>query len=497
MANFIIWATPGTAEVVRSHYRNLVKAKERPSHTYQSFIWHTDKQIDPKEAIPPRWCRTLGPYQLASWLRGHGYTVKIIDFCLFMTTDQLVRITEKHIDNDTLAIGASTSFWQMFETVPQWAIDARIHINKKFKNIKWCLGGHGANRFQLQGWEVLQGEGENVVLRWLDELAGKKMFRQPFDIKETSNAFMPDDFIQPYEFIPVELGRGCKFKCKFCQFPNIGKKPGTYLKNYECLYREILDHHNKWGTTRFYYTDDTVNESEEKIQALVDIAQRVPFKLEWIGYNRIDLIWSKPHTAELLKESGLRSAFFGIESFERKSSLLIGRGWSGLHAKDWLLELKDIWKDQINWSVATIVGVPGQTPEQLINDCDWMIENKMYSCTMHALHINPSNTSLMASQSEFERNYQEYGFQFPDPARPWYWENGFWNYDKALAMTDLLLSKTTKHQKLASWELGEYASLGYSVDELINVDQIKLLHDQEIFTKSWNFIENYVTKNLL
>ena len=69
MANFIIWATPGTAEVVRSHYRSLVKAKERPSHTHQSFIWHTDKQIDPSEAVPPRWCRTLGPYQLASWLR--------------------------------------------------------------------------------------------------------------------------------------------------------------------------------------------------------------------------------------------------------------------------------------------------------------------------------------------------------------------------------------------------------------------------------------------
>ena len=497
MANFIIWASPGLVETLRSHWQDLAKGKTRPNHTYQSYLWHIDKLVDPAEAIPPKTCRTLGPYQLASWLRKHGYTVKVIDFGMYMTTEQLVRITEKYIDSGTLSIGASTSFWQFFQTVPPWVTGARELIENKFKNIRWCLGGHEANRFKSTGWDLLQGEGENIVLQYLDEISGKKIFRQPFDILDSSNTFMPDDHIQPYEFIPIELGRGCMFKCRFCQFPNIGKKPGTYLKNYECLYREILDHYEKWGTTRFYYTDDTVNESEEKIQALVDIAQRVPFKLEWIGYNRIDLIWSKPHTAELLKQSGLRSAFFGIESFEKKSSQLIGRGWSGKHAKEWLLELKGIWKDETNWSVATIVGIPGQTPEQLIADCEWMIENGMYSCTMHPLYINPSNTSVIASQSEFERNHRIYGFKFPDPSRPIYWENGDWNFDKAQSMTDFLLGKTTKHQKLASWELGEYASLGYSVDELINVEQATLLHNQEIFTKAWNFIDNYITKSLL
>jgi hypothetical protein len=500
MANFIIWATPGISEIAKNHYNDIAKKSTNPSsHSYQSLIWHRDRKIDDKEFNHiPRWYRSLGPYQLATWLRNHGYTVKVIDFCLYMTVDQLVGITEKHIDSSTLAIGASTTFWQIYETTPPWIAKAKKDIENKFKNIKWCLGGHGSNRFKSDGWEVLEGEGENIVLKWLDEISDRKIYRKPFDILQSSNMFMPDDFIQSYEFLPVELGRGCMFKCKFCQYPNIGKKPGTYLKNYQCLYEEILDHYNKWGTTRFYYTDDTVNESEEKIQALADIAQKLPFKLEWIGYLRADLIWSKPHTSQLLKDSGLRSAFFGIESFERKSSLLIGKGWSGLHAKDWLLEQKQRWKDEINWSVATIVGIPGQTPEQLFDDCDWLIKNNMYWSIFHALHINPAGMGKIATVSEFERNYQEYGFTFPDPINyPWYWENGDWNYALALQVTDDLSRKGLDHHLLSSWTLGEYASLGYSVDEIINRPHNDFVNNQEVFTKAWNFIESYVTKNLL
>lgn len=497
MANFIIWSTPSFPEIQINH--NLEKKIATPAvHTYQSLTWHRENNIDDSVFRNlPRWFRYLGPYQLASWLRNHGYTVKVIDFCLYMTENQLVEITEKYTDSDTLGIGASTTFWQSYTTIPSCVTNARRRIQSKFKNIKWCLGGHDANRFKSDGWNVLEGEGEDVVLKWLDEISNKKIYRTSFNIQQASNMFVPDDHIQSYEFLPVELGRGCMFKCKFCQYPNIGKKPGTYLKNYECIYQEILDHYNKWGTTRFYYTDDTVNESEEKLEALVDIAQRLPFKLEWIGYIRADLIWSKPHTSQLLKDSGLRSAYFGIESFERKSSILIGKGWSGLHAKDWLLAQKERWKDEINWSLSMIVGIPGQTPDQLFDDCDWMIKNNMYYCIFNALYINRNSTGAMATVSEFERNYQKYGFTFPDSTNPYYWENSDWNFAKALQTRDELQRKTIEHQLISSWELGECASLGYSVDDIINKSHFNFVTNQEFFTRSWNFINNYITKSLL
>jgi hypothetical protein len=502
MANFIIWATSGKSAFDEHRFQNPNNHLPQPTHTYQSYSWHQERNFDlanPKHAKP---YRSVGHYQLANWLRGHGYTVKVIDFCLYMTTDQLAEITERHIDQNTLAIGASTTFWREFsdDQIPAIIDQSKTRIAKKFPNIKWCLGGHLSHRYiQHPGWRVLQGEGENIVLRWLDELSDKTIFRKPFDIKETSNSFTNEDYIQPYEFIPIELGRGCMFKCKFCQFHNIGKKPGTYLKNYECLYREILDHHEKWGTTRFYYTDDTVNESEEKIQALADIAQKLPFKLEWIGFLRADLIWSKPQTSQMLKDSGLRSAYFGIESFERSSSKLIGKGWSGLHAKDWLLEQKLRWKNDINWTISLIVGVPGQTIDQLSADVDWVIKNNMYDCLIFPLNIDLQKPGEITSVSEFEKNYQQYGFVFPDPVnRSWYWENGDWNYDTALKVAGTLLEEVTKNNKIfASWNLGEAASLNYDIDELMNRQVVELVRDQDHFNRGWNFIENYVIKNLL
>jgi hypothetical protein len=53
--------------------------------------------------------RPIACYQLASWIRQHGYTVKVIDYCHAMTTDELVAITNKHIGSDTLAIGVGTT----------------------------------------------------------------------------------------------------------------------------------------------------------------------------------------------------------------------------------------------------------------------------------------------------------------------------------------------------------------------------------------------------
>ena len=54
--------------------------------------------------------RGVAAYQLASWLRHHGYTVKVVDFSHLIETNDLVNIVEKHIGPETLAIGVSSTF---------------------------------------------------------------------------------------------------------------------------------------------------------------------------------------------------------------------------------------------------------------------------------------------------------------------------------------------------------------------------------------------------
>jgi hypothetical protein len=90
---------------------------------------------------------------------------------------------------------------------------------------------------------------------------------------------------------------------------------------------------------------------------MAEMAQRLPFKLEWIGYNRLDLIGSKPHTIQLLKDSGLKSSFFGIESFHSQASKIVGKGWNGVRGKEFLIELKERWGITTFYQLLLIIAV--------------------------------------------------------------------------------------------------------------------------------------------
>jgi hypothetical protein len=417
-----------------------------------------------------------------------------------MSIDELVQITEKFIDNDTLTIGVSTTFWKNEDWPPKpgyknvepvWVLDARNRIESKYPSIKWSMGGARTYLHNQSNWFKFYNHAEDDYLRWLNEISkNTKRLVQLFDIRESCNIFHETDYIQPQEVIPIELGRGCMFKCKFCAYDKIGKKPGTYSRNFDNIRRDIIHAHTNWGTTKFYYVDDTVNESESKVQALADIAQSMPFELEWIGYVRPDLIWSKPNTEQWLKDSGLRSAFFGIESFEAKSSLLVGKGWSGKHGKDWLLEKRQKWGNSLTWQIGMIVGLPGQTIPQLEDDCNWLINNDMHLWSFVPLWLEPGYY-----QSEFSNNAPKYGFTFPDVSRPYAWHNKEWTFDIAYDVYTKLNAMSNNKHKVAGWQLGEYSSLGYSMKELMST-YVKDLQYNELEIKSRNFLNTYIQNNL-
>jgi hypothetical protein len=456
------------------------------------IIWSSHSDLD----CWPQVARPLGPHQIASWLRQNGFIVKVIDFCNMMTTAQIVAITEKYLTKNTISVGISTTFWEApdyspgsYLKIPNWVTEARSAIEKRNPSLHWVLGGTRTGHYNTDStWIKIDRDPEDTYLKFL---AGESLKeRKIFDLQTSCNAFVADDFIEPSEVLSVEVGRGCMFRCKFCSYDLIGKRPGTYLKDFSHLRNEILQHHLSWGTTRFYYVDATVNESESKLETLADIAQSMPFKLEWIGYNRADLIWSKPRMSQLLLDSGLRSTFFGIESFEKTSSQLIGKAWCGIHGKEWLLEQKEKWLNHVTWSLGMIVGIPGQSPEQLNEDLDWLIKNDMQKWWYNALWLQPNGY-----QSDFSLNSAKYGFKFPNPEKPWYWENGEWNYTKAFELNKALIKRGRPHQRITAWAAGEVAAVGYSMSEIANFE-IGNAPMQDISLKTKSFFSRYIENQL-
>lgn len=442
--------------------------------------------------------RPAGPHQLAYWLKLHGYDVKVIDFCHLLTTDELVNLTLKHIDQSTIAIGVSTTFWKKslqdyFESTlePNWVLDARSKLNHK--KVKWLLGGANSNGNFLFNWDILHGHAEDSLLKYMDENSSVIKTRSKFDIVSLDNCFYDDLNIQSTEVLPIELSRGCQFKCRFCRYPLLGKKKNTYIRDYKLIEKEFLENYYRYGITKYFFLDDTVNESDEKIEHLAEIVQNLPFKLSWFGYNRLDLIGVKPHTVELLKLTGLKSSYFGIESFHPAASKIVGKGWNGVNGKKFLLKLQEQWGNDINFHLSFIVGLTGETEKDVDETHQWCIDNKIPSWTFNGLNININKNQIYPS--EFDLNYRLYGYKIPNLSNNQFWTNKDWTSITALQKAKSLSINLQTKVKPAVWLLGELSVLGYDLQYLMQTYK-KDLDWTNIKNLTKNFVNTYVKNQL-
>jgi hypothetical protein len=420
-----------------------------------------------------RLVRPAGAHQLATWLTSQGFNVKVIDFSNHIETQSLVNIIRKNTSANTKAIGVSTTFMERSSkdfNEPKWLLDLRQELADL--NVEWLLGGT-KNNYSLPNrykWKIFDGYAEDSMLEYLNTVTCRTNFKK-FEITEFEKFYLPRLHIEPSEFLAIELGRGCQFKCKFCNFSMLGKKKNSYIRNLHHFREELIRLYELYGTTNYYITDDTVNESYEKIAGLAEIASSLPFKFNWVGYLRLDLIYSNPKTISLLKDTGLMSAYFGIESFNSTASKVIGKGWNGVHGKNFLIELKNNWKTDITFHCSLIVGLPGEDEESINTTQKWFIDNQMHSWSWNGLYLNkiPHFTS-----SEFDKNYEQYGYRFPSSS-PVNWENDFWTKTLADEKAALLNNESLPYKKTGPWLLGELASTGG-----VTVDEIKHLKHAEL-----------------
>jgi len=459
--------------------------------------------------------RPAGPHILAQWLIQFGFTVKVIDFCSGMTTKNLVDITRKHIDATTVAIGVSTTFWENtsmrtkvksekmpatnFQThnveSPEWVAMARTELESAFPKLDWILGGANSETPLIETWLRFHQNPEDQIRKYLDEKLSLNRIYTPFNILSNTGTYMDNLGIRPEEVLGFEWGRGCQFKCRFCRYKLIGKEKNTYLRNPDIIRQDLILNYEKYGTTRYIYVDDTTNESIEKVDSMVRIAQSLPFQIEWIGYGRLDLIGSNKSMIDSLRDSGLRSMFFGIESFNQEASKIVGKGWNGVHGKEFLLELKQRWGNDINFHNGFIVGLNPETVNELNETLEWCIQNKIASW-----HFNPlavANIPLLDS-SEFDQRCTEFGYSFPDPNRPNYWVNGEWDATKATIVANELNNKSWKVATLASFPLADVSSI--TGESFTKTMTRRFVEDpattNELLVRSEEIIQDYVNYQL-
>lgn len=444
--------------------------------------------------------RAMGAYQIAHFLRSHGYTVQVVDFTDNFTEEELLRASEKFITTDTLAIGLSTTFYTVNEVnskfihndknkfdveFPNNVLTVIEHSKKKYPNVKVVIGGAKSEAGKALPYvdAVIHGYAEDKFLNYLNSLPfNKKRKKQvtfnlaaasdvpyvevrddpivkEFSIEQLDHRFLPNDIILPNETLPLEISRGCIFKCSFCAFPLNGKSKLDYIRDPELIKEELIYNYENFGTTNYYLSDDTFNDSTEKVEKIHKAITSLPFKINFTTYLRLDLLYAHKEQIGMMKEMGLASPFFGVESLNQKSASTIGKGMNTERAKDFLLELyHDHWKEEIPITCSFIVGLPYETKETIHSTYNW-VKNSPINSIFFPLNL----TSKTYYKSEFNTNYEKYGYRLDSTSD--YWENDHFNYDEATLLAEQYNEELLRKDNYpSSWFLMTLLNHGYTLE---------------------------------
>ncbi len=438
------------------------------------------------------WQRSIGAYQLASFLRQHDISVQVIDFTDYFSTEELIESVEKFIGPNTRIVGISSTFYQRavekednkkwvqgnIGILPNNIRELLSYVRPKYPHIKLALGGGNSCYFVNDPTfdVVIHGYAEEAFLKYAlgDKTIHPKVGNtsiidgdnQKFDIEHLRHSWTANDLVLPGETLPIEISRGCIFKCKFCNYPLNGKKKFDYLRSPDMIADELIENYERYGTTNYLFADDTFNDSTYKLEQLHKRITQLPFKINFTTYLRIDLLHAHREQLPLLKELGLKSAFFGIESLNSKTAKFIGKGLDPNKVKDFLLELKnDIWKDEISMICTFIVGLPYEDIQSTDQSFEWVKASGLNSAWA-PLFINVDHRY----KSDMAINYEKYGYKIVDKGIG-SWTNEILTFDQAEAAATRYNSYALNNNYQASWIL--FGLLSYQLHSIEQLHRIK------------------------
>lgn len=420
--------------------------------------------------------RPVGAFQLANVLRSHGYTVQVIDqfpWIAHCGVDQVEKLFDKFIGPETLWVGFSTTWFRRIKPAPdgrgmvtlveqniQEVVDNTLvmtveeinHIKGKllgkYPKLKFVAGGARAQMGREGLLKPLidvyiEGYADSAVVdftRWCEDPStplqtvingdGSIGIRNDpkaskFDYNNFKFTWAPEDLVNPGEALPMEIARGCMFNCAFCSYPLNGRRKMDYLKDPAILREQFEENYEKYGTTNYFFLDDTFNDSPLKLQILYDqVFSKLPFKVGFSAFMRLDLMHAHPDTIDLLAASGVNGAQFGIESLNYEANKTIGKGIARDRIYDTLMKIREKWGNAVVDS-QFILGLPNDDEASIR---DWVSDLLHPDYPLDFVKLDPLMLSNQGTKtktwiSQFELNPEKFGYSFPDSSNPLHWVN--------------------------------------------------------------------------
>lgn len=516
--------------------------------------------------------RAMGAYKLAHEVREHGFTCQVIDNMMHLDIETTKRIIDKFVGEETLLLGVSSTF-RSFQLLPMRSNlsnfdpfegftdeekaehmdnmftssdeNTRLHFFSTGKkgdevlgkyihdinpNVKYIIGGafvtstYPKTKTNLMDYinlgfgdvtlpQILQHLKDGGDPKHLPENKTGMLVAQDgvskLEIKHSTMNWRPEDNVQPGEILPLEVARGCIFKCNFCSFPLNGKNKGEAIRDFSHIRDELIENYELYGIEDYWLTDDTFNDDHQKMVDWYEMSQSLPFKLKWSSYIRLDLVYANRNhevpQAKLIADSGARLMNLGIETTDPECAKDIGKGLHPDIQFEYLKELSETyWKDMTLMS-GMIAGLPSDDKNTIKKMGAFLLskDNPLHTINMNPLYIrridDKSHYYTDLSESEFSKNWREHGYSetttdmrgdpIPDIDSDLYKTNISWKNRNGLTFFDTIKFTMSWNNRLA--KSGKHASSPLFKAHGLPFKDERLALPGHLYTDLNNFKFNY------
>jgi radical SAM superfamily enzyme YgiQ (UPF0313 family) len=467
--------------------------------------------------------RPSGAYRIAHHLRNLNWDVEVIDFASQWKFEELCELARSRITSKTKFIGFSHlySHWPaIMERFSYWLKDEYPDIllisgsnnNPFFETdvIDYYISGYGEKAIT----SLLHYKFSNGLEPKISILDGKKIIDgihnyPSYPEKSPMIKYQKRDFIQPEEFLSIEFSRGCKFKCAFCNFPILGVK-GDYTRDAEGFREQIIHAYDNWGTKNYIVSDETFNDSTEKIIKYADVVETLPWRPWFSGFIRADLMVSREREREELLRMNFLGHYYGIESFNHETGKVIGKGMQPEKLQNGLIECKNYFSKHGNYrgTISIIIGLPYETVPSMENTINWLENNYIDHCVnSFVMEIPVDNKSR---NSTIGLNYEKYGYKMLGDYKvhngPFkneilrisknnlIWESKWMTMEQAVLIKERIENTFTVRDNFSIGDI--FLDTNGNVLNLENRFKLTRQDHNDTKDKSNSFMDNYIQKKL-
>jgi anaerobic magnesium-protoporphyrin IX monomethyl ester cyclase len=331
--------------------------------------------------LPP-----LGLAYVAAALEKKGFQVEVLDNYLLKKPVDSVKQMAKRLNPEIVGITCSSASYSrcveaakaVKETLPSckvvvggWHPSYMPDSMLQHKEIDYVVMGEGERAMVELATHIIRGEDERAVAA----IAGVA-YKNEGTIVKNPQSFISDLDQLPFparHLLPMQLYdreipflkarpvdtmnivRGCPFSCAYCETRRLWGL-GCRAFSPDRVMDEINDMATNYGTKGIYFLGDNFTINKKRTLELCELIAKSKLDVEWICDSRADMI--SRELLRAMKEAGLRTIWFGVES---GSPRILEKINKGITLEQTVRAFRLCREVGLQIACSFILGIPGET----------------------------------------------------------------------------------------------------------------------------------------